>query len=164
MYQSGKLSASNPTKKFRFFCFYDGATDIVLFSQCWWDREVPIQRSLTQFWQFMGSSSWAGSGKDMKTKSTKEKCKSRKESVEDLSGKRLLNHNALCGVKELVSFASLWCEMYLEHSYLNQFWTPLTFPSLASNAQNIPTAIILRLSSQNLYWISLLCSKATSWE
>ena len=73
----------------------------------------------------MGSTSWTGSGKDMKTKSTKEKCKSRKESVEDLSGKRLLNHNALCGVKELVSFASLWCEMYLEHSYLNQFWPPL---------------------------------------
>ena len=48
----------------------------------------------------MGSSSWAGSGKDMKTKSTKEKSKSRKESVEDLSGKRLLNHNSLCGVKE----------------------------------------------------------------
>ena len=30
-------------------CFYHGATDIVLFSQCGWDREVPIQRSLTQF-------------------------------------------------------------------------------------------------------------------
>ena len=109
----------------------------------------------------MGSTSWAGSGKDMKTKSTKEKCKSRKESVEDLSGKRLLNHNALCGVKELVSFASLWCEMYLEHSYLNQFWPPS--PSLAPNAQNIPTAIILRLSSQNLYWISHLCSRAIFW-
>ena len=140
--------------------FYNGATDIVLF--CGWDREVPIQRSLTQFWQFMGSTSWTGSGKDMKTKSTKEKCKSRKESVEDLSGKRLLNHNALCGVKELVSFASLWCEMYLEHSYLNQFWPPS--PSLAPNAQNIPTAIILRLSSQNLYWISHLCSRAIFWK
>ena len=45
-------------------------------------------------------------------------------------------------------------EMYLEHSYLNQFWPPLPSPSLAPNAQNIPTAIILRLSSQNLYWIS----------
>ena len=30
----------------------------------------------------------------------------------------------------------------------------LPSPSLAPNAQNIPTAIILRLSSQNLYWIS----------
>ena len=74
-------------------CFYHDATDMVLFSQCGWDREVPIQRSLTQFWQFMGSTSWTGSGKDMKTKSTKEKCNNRKESEEDLPGKRLLNHN-----------------------------------------------------------------------
>ena len=30
----------------------------------------------------------------------------------------------------------------------------LPSPSPPPNAQNIPTAIILRLSSQNLYWIS----------
>ena len=41
------ISASNPTLILEkiFVC----ATDIVLFSQCGWDREVPIQRSLTQF-------------------------------------------------------------------------------------------------------------------
>ena len=56
----------------------------------------------------MGSTSWAGSGKDMKTKSMKEKYKSRKESEEDLQGKRLLNHNE--GLEKIVSIASLWSE------------------------------------------------------
>ena len=100
-----------------------------------------------------------GSGKDMKTKSTKEKCKSRKKSVEDLLGKRLLNHNALNGVKELVSFAFLYgAKCILNIPISTNFGLPS--PSLAPNAQNIPTAIILRLSSQNLYWISLFGSTA----
>ena len=57
------------------------------------------------------------------------------------------------GYKKLFQLPAYGARMYLEHSYLNQFWPPLPLsPSQCS--KYIPTAIILRLSSQNLYWIS----------